>query len=263
MDDNCAIDNGSFTMVSQTSNGNSCPEQFTRIYLIEDECGNSATCSQIINVIDDIDPIITCPGNQTAVCDISEVAIYNFSTFQSDGGNISDNCQINESSFALFSEVSDGNTCPEIVVRTYIIEDLCGNTATCTQSITINDDISPELICPPNLNSQCEIAEIPPYTTVAEIVSAGGSVSDNCGVDMTYLVLISEDSDKNTCPETIERVYEIRDLCGNTTTCLQSIVIDDTTPPTVDNLADIDVDCDVNNLEALVYYSEFLSLIHI
>ena len=44
---------------------------------------------------------------------------------------------------SLLSDVSDGNTCPEVITRTYSITDDCGNAITVTQTITIDDDINP------------------------------------------------------------------------------------------------------------------------
>ncbi|MCB9028084.1 MAG: hypothetical protein H6545_03075 [Bacteroidales bacterium] len=52
------------------------------------------------------------------------------------------------SSFTLLSEVSDGNTCPEVITRTYQIADHCGNLATATHLITIDDNVNPTLIAP-------------------------------------------------------------------------------------------------------------------
>ena len=109
------------------SDNNSCPEIITRTYLVTDECGNFQTCEHIIELDDEENPDISCPGPLTANCDISEIPAYtSYTDFIANGGVISDNCAIDESSFTLVSELSDGNTCPEVVTRTYSISDLCG-----------------------------------------------------------------------------------------------------------------------------------------
>jgi len=41
------------------------------------------------------------------------------------------------------SDVSDGNTCPEVITRTYSVTDDCGNTINVTQTITVNDITNP------------------------------------------------------------------------------------------------------------------------
>ena len=41
---------------------------------------------------------------------------------------------------AFVSDVSDGNTCPEIITRTYSVTDDCLNQILVTQTITVLDD---------------------------------------------------------------------------------------------------------------------------
>ena len=82
------------------------------------------------------------------------------------------------------SEVrSDGNTCPEVITRTYQIADHCGNLATATHLIAIDDNVNPTLTRPASLTAVCDISEQPAYTTYAEFTAAGGTASDNCGID--------------------------------------------------------------------------------
>ena len=51
-------------------------------------------------------------------------------------------------------------------------------------------------------------------------------------------------SDGN-CPQeyTITRTWTAQDECGNSSTCVQTIFVDDSTPPTVDCPGDITIDC--------------------
>ena len=156
----------------------------TRVYEIADNCGNTTTCSQTITITDAIAPSLSCPGGLTATCDISEQPAYgDYAAFTAGGGIASDNCGIDASSFRLVSESSDGASCPEVITRVYEIADNCGNTTTCSQTITITDAIAPSLSCPGGLTATCDISEQPAYTTYAAFTTAGGSASDNCGID--------------------------------------------------------------------------------
>jgi peroxiredoxin len=232
--DNCGINQGSFTHVGDVSDNNTCPEVVTRTYQIADLCGNTATCTQLITIDDNVNPGLTCPGALTAVCSISEQPAYgNYAAFTGAGGSASDNCGINQGSFTHVGDVSDNNTCPEVVTRTYQIADLCGNTATCTQLITIDDNVNPGLTCPGALTAVCSISEQPAYGNYAAFTGAGGSASDNCGINQGSFTHVGDVSDNNTCPEVVTRTYQIADLCGNTATCTQLITIDDLTPPTI------------------------------
>ena len=151
--------------------------------------------------------------------------------FTAAGGNATDNCGVDESSFTLLSEVSDGATCPETVTRTYQIADLCGNLTTCEQRIVIDDDINPTLSCPGDLTAVCDISEVPPYASYRDFEGAGGSSSDNCAVDTSSFMFIGDVSDMATCPETVTRTYQIADSCGNIAQCTQLIVISDMVAP--------------------------------
>ncbi|HRW27093.1 MAG TPA: gliding motility-associated C-terminal domain-containing protein, partial [Bacteroidales bacterium] len=110
--------------------------------------------------------------------------------------------------------------------------DHCGNLATATHLITIDDNVNPTLTAPASLTAVCDISEQPAYTTYAEFTAAGGTASDNCGIDEGSFTLLSEVSDGNTCPEVITRTYQIADHCGNLATATHLITIDDTTAPT-------------------------------
>ena len=58
--DNCSTPVVAF--VSDVSDGNTCNgEIITRTYSITDACGNTATASQNITLIDNVAPVITCP----------------------------------------------------------------------------------------------------------------------------------------------------------------------------------------------------------
>ena len=189
---------------------------------------------QTIVIKDTIAPVINCPGSLAAQCGIAEQPAYaNYAAFQAAGGSASDNCAIDPATFALKSEVSDGQHCPETVTRTYRIADLCGNEGTCVQTIVIKDTIAPVINCPGSLAAQCGIAEQPAYANYAAFQAAGGSASDNCAIDPATFALKSEVSDGQHCPETVTRTYRIADLCGNEGTCVQTVVIKDTIAPVI------------------------------
>ncbi|MBK7342553.1 MAG: hypothetical protein IPJ06_05260 [Saprospiraceae bacterium] len=76
---------------------------------------------------------------------------------------------------------------------------------------------------------------------VAEVVTA----QDNCDldVDVTY----NEIKTDGSCPDsyTLTRTWIAIDNCGNATTHVQKVTVEDTTPPVFDNKpVDITVECD-------------------
>ncbi|HOW26109.1 MAG TPA: gliding motility-associated C-terminal domain-containing protein [Bacteroidales bacterium] len=258
--DNCNIEPDSFTFLDEYSDNNSCPETFTRIYQIEDLCGNAATCTHTVLIHDLLSPVITSPNPLTAVCTISEILPYStYAEFTSAGGNASDNCDLDISSFSWINDISDGQNCPEMITRIYQIADLCGNTATCTQSITIYDDIAPVLSCPGPLTIECDINDQPPYADFAAFVAEGGSASDNCDIEETSLTMISQTVEPGDCPKVFTRTYQIADLCGNTATCTQSITVNDITPPEISCPGPIEADCNIQEQTPYQTFDEFVN----
>ena len=90
------------------------------------------------SLVDTEPPTFSCPGDLFVQC--SDPTPYpSYAAFLAAGGTASDDCGIDDESFSWVSDLSDNNTCPEVIIRTYRIEDLCGNEATCEQTITVND----------------------------------------------------------------------------------------------------------------------------
>ncbi|MCF8223454.1 MAG: gliding motility-associated C-terminal domain-containing protein, partial [Bacteroidales bacterium] len=258
--DNCGIDASSFTLLSEVSDNNSCPEVVTRTYRIADNCGNTADYVQTITIDDDTAPTFDAiPGDLSAVCDLSEQPAYaDYAEFTAAGGNATDNCGIDASSFTLLSEVSDNNSCPEVVTRTYQIADNCGNTVDYVQTITIDDDTAPTFdAVPGDLSAVCDLSEQPAYADYAEFTAAGGNATDNCGIDASSFTLLSEVSDNNSCPEVVTRTYRIADNCGNTVDYVQVITIEDVIQPVISGCpSDITVPVDAGSCDAAVLWTE-------
>ncbi len=143
-----------------------------------------------------------------------------------------------------FSNISTINIEVRIIIRN-------GNGRDCIEILGLEnvlvtglDNVSPTISCPPDINTQCALTEIPAYNNYSSFISAGGSISDNCAIDQSSFQLISETTNNLTCPETITRVFQIADECGNTSNCSQQIIINDTMKPTLSSMpADVTVDC--------------------
>lgn len=158
----------------------------------------------------------------------------------------SDNCGISD--MTIDQSIFDcTNTGTNNVVLT--VEDINGNSASCTSVVTVLDTISPTISCPAAVAVEC-IIDIPaPYTTYALFTANGGSASDNCGIDPDSFIHLGDVSDGNNCPETITRSYSISDYNGNSKTCSQTIVVNDITNPVIVMPPDITAEC-VSDIDA-------------
>ncbi|MBD3637321.1 MAG: hypothetical protein HUJ25_08220, partial [Crocinitomicaceae bacterium] len=226
--DNCSVPGVS--LVSNTSDGNTCPETITRTYRIADFCGNETFVTQTITVDDTTPPTGTAPANVTVEC-IADVPVADPLLITDEA----DNCTANPV-VAFVSDVSDGNTCPETITRTYSITDDCGNSINVTQTITVDDITPPTGTAPANVTVEC-IADVP----VADPLLITDE-ADNCTAN-PVVAFVSDVSDGNTCPETITRTYSITDDCGNSINVTQTITVDDITPPTGTAPANVTVEC--------------------
>jgi gliding motility-associated-like protein len=126
---------------------------------------------------------------------------------------------------AFVSDVSDNQTCPETITRTYSVTDDCGNSINVTQSIIVNDDILPTASDPAPITVQC-FDEVPQPD-----INVVTDASDNCSTPT--VAFVSDVSDIQTCMETITRTYSVTDDCGNTILVTQEIMIIDETAPEV------------------------------
>ena len=139
-----------------------CPIVVTRTFTVFDPCGNSTSCEQTITLDDTIDPIIACPADiEVEGCDESQITNGSLTAlaysetpiviteleFTNEGGSASDDCTIDSIEYV---DVMSG-ACPIIVTRTFTVFDPCGNSASCEQTITIDDTIDPIIACPADI----------------------------------------------------------------------------------------------------------------
>src|SRR4029078_11783639 len=101
------------------------------------------------------------------------------------------------------ADVTTSQSCANsyVITRTYIGTDLCGNSATSVQTITVIDNTLPTITCPANVTVSCT-ANVPAANVGAV------TTSDNCGGAVTVTVLADVITNQ-TCTNryTITRTY--------------------------------------------------------
>jgi large repetitive protein len=159
----------------------------------------------------------------------------NYAAFTAAGGLAFDNCSLNTASFSHLPELDQvlENICPRIIVRTYKIEDMCGNIATFTDTLEIYDNTPPQASnLPPAGTFNC-IGEYPPDVSLVK-------ATDNCS---QFVVTHLGDSPDPGCKGTVIRTYRVSDICNNYVDVVQTITIDNKLKPSVDVIPPIRVDC--------------------
>ncbi|MBK8831720.1 MAG: T9SS type A sorting domain-containing protein [Saprospiraceae bacterium] len=231
--DNCG-NPATITFVGDVISNQTCPNRYTvtRTYLATDACNNTSTCTQIITVFDDTPPMLTCPAGVTVQC-AALVPAPNIALVTS-----TDNCA-GTAAITHVGDVISNQTCANryTLTRTYRATDLCGNSATCNQIITVFDNTPPMMTCPANLTVQC--ASLVPAPNTALVTS-----TDNC-IGTAVITFVSDVISNQTCPNryTLTRTYRATDLCGNSTTCAQIITVFDNTAPSITCPANLTVQC--------------------
>lgn len=233
--DNCA---GAVTIsfISDVISGQTCANRYTitRTYRATDICGNFTNCVQTITVSDFTVPTLTCPNPITLTC-ASQVPAPAPGTVPA-----SDNC-VGAVTVTFVSDVISSQTCTNkySIFRTYRATDVCGNSATCGQVITVNDVLPPSINCPQDIVVSCA-SQVPASNT--SLVTA----SDNCGGTVT-VAFVSDVVSNQICDNryTITRTYRATDLCGNSSTCSQTITVNDITKPQIVGVpANVVIECD-------------------
>jgi hypothetical protein len=195
-----------------------CYRSQTRTYTATDACGNSSSCEQVFTwkVDTDAPTFDGCPAPSTAPmiysCLDEVPAAADVKAFDTCDGELD----------VDFTEVESnlGSSCNNTITRTWYAVDACGNDATCTQIIYVNDTEKPMLHnVPADFNGQC--GEIPLPSVVA--------ATDNCDDDV--FIDYDEDVIGENCPITIVRTWTAYDDCGNSDSATQTIIIDDTENP--------------------------------
>ncbi|MBK9982116.1 MAG: hypothetical protein IPP15_06765 [Saprospiraceae bacterium] len=212
-----------------------CVNNYTinRTWKATDNTNDMATCLQTITVRDITPPTISCPGNVTVTC-ASEVPFPNvegaFMTSDNCGGGVF----ISFVSDAIINQVCTNRF---QVARTYRATDACGNSATCQQTITVFDNIAPQLNCPAPQTFQC--ASDVPAPNPALVTS-----TDNCAGGSTA-TFVNDVVTNQTCANkfTLTRTYRATDACGNSATCTQVFTVNDNTVPQLTCPAGITVQC--------------------
>uniref|UniRef100_UPI00398A98E2 gliding motility-associated C-terminal domain-containing protein n=1 Tax=Winogradskyella sp. A3E31 TaxID=3349637 RepID=UPI00398A98E2 len=233
--DNCDS-NPTVTFEDVTAEGD-CPGSYTitRTWTATDECGNSVSADQTITVQDTTAPELTVPADVTAECsdDVSTDAL--------GSATATDNCDDNPN--VTFTDVITQGDCAGeyTITRTWTATDVCNNSVSADQTITVQDTTAPELTLPDDVTIECT-----EDTSVDSLGSA--SATDNC--DDNPQVTFTESIAAGDCVGnyTITRTWTAVDECGNSVSADQTITVQDTTAPTladgVDFETNISVLCD-------------------
>jgi gliding motility-associated-like protein len=223
---------------------NICGRPLYVTFTATDACNNTETYSQYIIIRDNEAPVIgNCPPDQTLdLGSPTPPAADTWDKFVNAYGLPSDNCGIDPGSF-VFREEKASSTCAEVITRTWIISDFCGNSDTCRQVITIGDNTPPRFIgMIRNYTVECRIDIPPPYTTWSSFTLSGVTATSLNGIDESSF-RYTEEVSPGACPQVTTRTYYISDYCGNSASMVQTITVEDKVKPVLTCPANYTAEC--------------------
>jgi gliding motility-associated-like protein len=217
----------------------------TNTFVVTDAAGNTATCSFTVTVNDNENPTLTCPANITVNNDAglcSAVVTYSVP--------FNDNCP--GSTIAQTAGLASGAAFPKgITTNTFIVTDAAGNTATCSFTVTVNDNENPGIICPSNITVNNDLGICGAYITYNT-----PTIGDNClNIALTVTQTKGLPSGSLFPLGITINEFIVEDAAGNKDTCEFSVRVFDNENPTLTCPANITVNNDAGQCSAVVTYN--------
>ena len=204
---------------------------------VTDVNGNVSTCTSIVTVVDNMTPVITCPGpvvvsQDPGLCTASSVAL--------GMATATDNCT---------ASVIITNDAPAVfpygtTVVTWTATDANGNASSCTQDVTVNDVENPVITCPIDVTVSADAGNC---DAAASGVTLGmATATDNCTI-----ASITNDAPAVYPLGTTNVTWTATDVAGNTQTCTQIVTVIDTEAPMITCPIDVTVNTNPGNCAAI------------
>ncbi|MCH9659544.1 MAG: T9SS type A sorting domain-containing protein [Bacteroidetes bacterium] len=188
------------------------------IFTVVDTSGNTDTCSAIVTIEDDTDPLAVCQ-NITIQLDASGNAFIDPTDI--DGGS-TDACGIGNISVSnnLFNCNNVGSNSVLFTVM-----DTSGNSDSCSAIVTVEDAIAPNMVCQ-DITVQLDASGVA-FITVNDI---DGGTNDACG-----LSLVTIDVNSFSCADlgTNNVTLSATDLYGNSASCTAVVTVLESIDPVI------------------------------
>ena len=213
-------------------------------WTVTDVHGNTATCTQNVDVEDTQAPIISdcgVSGSQTVIADAGACTFTNTGT----GWDVvaTDNCTTITIEYELTGATTGtGSTLDGVAFNngtttvTWTVTDDAGNTSVCSYEIIVNDEEAPVVVdCPTPITVGTDVNECGALVTWTP-----PTFTDNC---TTVNVVSTHNPGDYFAVGTTTVTYTGTDAAGNQTQCAFDVIVNDTELPTIACQADIET-CD-------------------
>ena len=188
----------------------------TRTWAATDPCGNSVQCSQTVTVLGTNAPALNCSTNKT----VQLGTAWNF-----DVPTVADNVITNLTLTVLGTATNTIGSCGNSyeAIRTWLATDACGNSSSCSQTVTVMSTTQPSvsIISPTNGSVFVVPADVTLLADAQDLGSAIGQVEFFSGTNNLgqvtngppYFIVVT-----NLAPGTYDLTATAGNVCGNTAT---------------------------------------------
>ncbi|MCB0610677.1 MAG: choice-of-anchor L domain-containing protein, partial [Lewinella sp.] len=190
--------------------------------------GSMSTVTQTIQVSENTPPQAVCLPGFGVILDPD--CTTTLTPVMIDGGS-TDNCRIESMSVSPGVLTGCGN-----FPVTLSVTDWCGNVGACTTSVQTIEIVPPVIMCPPNVQKNCDTDITPNFTGAA-------TATDNC-TSVPVITYADLTLGSLPCDGIIQRTWTATDSCGNEASCVQNIVVTDIEPPMINCPPDLTVGTD-------------------
>ncbi len=208
-----------------------------------DDCGNFITTTATFMIDDTVVPEIVCPSPIVLQCGdpANDAIIEAWLASASSSDDCNEGMITNTYPDVFASDCGDTG----IYTVTFTVEDACGLTADCVSTITIEDTLIPEFtIAPQDLIVECDGAGNSAAITNWLSTNGGGIAADQCDAIVDWTIVEGAPIEGCGGGSEIPYTFTITDDCGNMSVAAASVIIDDSTMPTLTVPADMLVECD-------------------
>jgi hypothetical protein len=205
----------------------------TVIWTVTDGSENSTTDTQIVTILDEINPTITCVENLNVNNDAGKcgaIVSYALPTFSDNSKSVELKQTAGLASGSLFPIGTTTNT--------FLATDGSGNTSTCSFDVIVTDNEKP------NVLTQNITVELDPNglaTITAAMINSGST--DNCTIESYSLDINSFDCSNIG---TVEVTLTVNDVNGNSASKTAIVTVVDSLKPSLVTLSAISVNADAD-----------------
>ena len=240
--DNCSIATTEYVLTGATTGTGTTLDAVifnlgatTVTWTTTDGSGNTEECSYTVTVEDNQAPQIVCPLDiiidaEPGMCS-AQVFFGNANALDACSGPIATVQTTGPASGSLFPV---GDT-----LISFSATDAAGNVATCSFTITVEDNQAPLAVCQ-NITLQLDANGVAAIT--AEDLNGGST--DNCAGTLTYTASQTAFDCSHVGANTI--ILTVTDAAGNSSTCTATVTVEDNIAPVANCVAPFTIQLDVN-----------------